>query len=110
MREIQNQIEDMFWVFPGVILSSFIWVGLYVSGEAVQRYSWGIFIGGLIVVIGCAMVAGLSCLVILELYFPDMSELGRACMVSATAGVFGAAGKDAFVALKRKIINKIEGL
>lgn len=107
-KELYSHAEIFFWMVPGILVASFLWVGLYVLDETLKRHSWRTFIGGLIVVVGTAIVSGLLALVIIEMFFPSLSDLGRACAVSAVAGIFGSAGKDGFLLIQQNLFRQAE--
>lgn len=107
-KELYSHAEIFFWMVPGILVASFLWVGLYVLDETLKRHSWRTFIGGLIVVVGTAIVSGLMALVAIEIFFPHLSDLGRACAVSAVAGIFGSAGKDGFLMMQQHVFRRAE--
>jgi hypothetical protein len=98
--------ENITWIGVGASIAIFIWLGLYLLDETLKRYNWRTFIGGLVVVVGTAIIAGLLTLMLFELLAPAATHQAKACGISAMAGVFGSAGKDGFLLIREKLFDK----
>ena len=106
MDDGQFESKNLIWIGTGASIAVFIWLGLYFLDEAVKRYNWRTFIGGLVVVVGTAVIAGLITLMLFELFAPHATYQAKACGISAMAGVFGSAGKDWFLLIREKLFSE----